>query len=135
LTAREPTFGIFGAIGGVGRYRIPEPNYRLLEALTEAGGVPPTIPYVRVIRQVPLDEQIQSGVPGARGPGAAPARPGQPAQPAQQGTDLRDLIDELTRPEGEGAPNMTALASMVSAQPERQDQTADEQDTPPAPPP
>lgn len=109
LTQREPTFGIFGAVGGVGRYRIPEPNYRLLEAITEAGGVPNTIQFIRVIRQVPLDDQIGQGiqgarVPGMRAPGAAPTAP----QP--DGTDLRDLIDELTRPQG-GRPNPGAMAS------------------------
>lgn len=129
LTSREPTFGVFGAIAGVGRYRIPEPNYRLLEALTEAGGVNPGIPIVRIIRQVPLDEQIQQGVPGSRGPGApSPARPGATTPPEQQGTDLRDLIDELTRPEGGGQPNLTAFAADRSAQPEQQEAQ-------PAPPP
>jgi polysaccharide export outer membrane protein len=123
LTSRDPTFGVFGAIAGVGRYRIPEPNYRLLEALTEAGGVPPSIPYVRVIRQVSLDEQIDAGVPGARGPGTfTPARPGEPTSPTPEGTDLRDLIDELTRPEGGGSPNLTAFSdAQASAQPAQQD--------------
>lgn len=117
LTSREATFGIFGAIAGVGRYRIPEPNYRLLEALTEAGGVPPSIPYVRIIRQVPLDEQIRSGVPGARGPGERP-RGTSPQPTPPQGTDLRDLIDELTRPEGPGSqPNLTAFAQDTAGQP------------------
>ncbi len=128
LTSRDPTFGVFGAIAGVGRYRIPEPNYRLLEALTEAGGVAPSIPYVRVIRQVSLDEQIEAGVPGARGPGNfTPARPGEPSSPSPEGTDLRDLIDELTRPEG-GSPNMAAFVSNASAQP------AQQQDAPVPPP-
>lgn len=131
LTAREPTFGVFGAIPGVGRYRIPEPNYRLLEALTEAGGVPPSIPVVRVIRQVPLDEQVRQGVPGRRGPGSGPTRA--PTEPTPEGTDLRDLIDELTRPEGGGAPNLSALAWQDTGnQPEFID--LDEQDAPPAPP-
>lgn len=134
LTARDPTFGVFGAIPGVGRYRIPEPNYRLLEALTEAGGVPPSIPVVRIIRQVPLDDQIQSGVPGGRGPGVQPRNPARPTEPTPEGTDLRDLIDELTRPEGGGQPNMTALAAWDdSAQPERVDDEPQQDQAAPPP--
>ena len=119
LTQREATFGIFGAVGGVGRYRIPEPNYRLLEALTEAGGIPPSIQFVRIIRQVPLDDQIRQGVPGARGPGMQ-APGGRPAPPQPDGTDLRDLIDELTRPQG-GRPNPAIFSSadQGTAQPVR----------------
>lgn len=120
LTQREPTFGIFGAVGGVGRYRIPEPNYRLLEAITEAGGIPPSIQYVRIIRQVPLDDQIRQGIPGARGPGMQAPGGTRPGAPEPDGTDLRDLIDELTRPQG-GSPSPAAmsLAQDATNQPAR----------------
>ncbi|MBL0921233.1 MAG: polysaccharide biosynthesis/export family protein [Phycisphaerales bacterium] len=85
---RQATFSIFGSIAGVGRYFIPSPDYRLLEALTEAGGISPTIRKVQVIRQVPLTEAA-----GARRPADSPTAP-RPA-PTPQGTNLEDLLRRL----------------------------------------
>lgn len=85
---RQATFSIFGSIAGVGRYFIPSPDYRLLEALTEAGGISPTIRKVQIIRQVPLTEEA-----GARRPTSSPTAPMQ--TPTQQGRSLEDLLQEL----------------------------------------
>jgi len=93
---RQAAFSVFGAISGVGRYAIPSPDYRLLQALTDAGGVSPAIPKVFIIRQVTLSDEAL-GAPERSG-----SRPGQPSEPAPSGENLIDLINELTRPE-EGA--------------------------------
>ncbi len=98
---RQQTFAVFGAVAGVGRYFIPAPDYRLLEALTEAGGVPPIVRKVYVIRQTPLTDEAERGQ-GVR-PAPKPDMPGRQQQPGEApGRDLEQLIEELTRPEGEG---------------------------------
>ncbi|RMD61584.1 MAG: hypothetical protein D6824_07930 [Planctomycetota bacterium] len=93
LTApRQRTFKIYGAVNQPGRYLIAEPNYRLLDAITEAGGVSPMIRSIRIIRQTPLDEAVQGA------PAATPKPSQQPgAQPGGQ-TDLLKLIEELSHP-------------------------------------
>lgn len=89
---RQATFSVFGTIAGPGRYFIPEPDYRLLEALTEAGGVPPTVRKVQVIRQVPLTEVDA----------ASPVRVEEQFRPIEDGRRLTDLIDDLVGEEDDG---------------------------------
>lgn len=96
LTApRQRTFKIYGAVTSPGRYLIAEPNYRLLDAITEAGGVSPMIRSIRVIRQTPLTEAVEGATPPAQPAQPGSAQPG--GQPAGQ-TDLLKLIEELSEP-------------------------------------
>jgi len=106
LARREQAFSIFGAIPGVGRYQIPSPDFRLLEAMTDAGGVSPTIPFVYIIRQVPLDQSVRTGFQlQGQDPGSnSTTTQGQPNQNQDEVIDLEQLIDELTDDEG-GSPN------------------------------
>jgi len=111
---RQATLSIFGAIAGVGRYGIPHPDYRLMDALTDAGGVSPLIPKVYVIRQVPLGESIRRPGPD-EGPATRPPRPG---ETTQDGESLIDIIEQLTRPEGGGAsPGELGSGRSVGAMP------------------
>jgi polysaccharide export outer membrane protein len=105
---RQATYSIFGQVAGVGRYVIPEPNYRLLEAITEAGGISPGTRHIFVIRQAPLVDAAGGGT------GAQP--PDQPTP--DEGVDLDRLIEEL-QGEGDGSPGLrdTGFAAF-------QDQTA-----------
>lgn len=95
---RQATFGVFGRVAQPGRFAIAKPDYRLLEAMTDAGGLAPEIPNVYIIRQVALSDVVKTGVKGAgRAPSASQAD--EPAKPeAPSGEDLIDLIDELTAP-------------------------------------
>jgi protein involved in polysaccharide export with SLBB domain len=93
---RAATFGIYGAIPNVGRYQVPYPEYRLLDALTDAGGVSPIIPYVFIIRQVSLDDAADPVDPAAGMPGGG----GRPSTPTRNGgngggTELDQLLEEL----------------------------------------
>lgn len=97
LRLRQATFSVYGAVQGVGRYSIPAPDYRLLEALTEAGGISPSLRKVQVIRQVILSSELKKGA-GAKATGATT---NQVAPTKSSGTDLNTLIEELTAPEGE----------------------------------
>jgi polysaccharide export outer membrane protein len=97
LTIRVPrqgqaTYGVFGLVQNVGRYAIPYPEFRILDALITAGGVQPTIPKAYVIRQVSLmDERPTPIAPRTTLPNdPLPPMPDEPA-----GEDLRDLIDNL----------------------------------------
>lgn len=120
LAQRDATYSIFGAVPRVGRYIIPAPNFRLLDAMTEAGGIPPTIPVVYVIRQVPLSDEVTMGL--GVDPAAEPGRPQDPQSPNNEGRNLEDLIEQLTEPEGNGSPAAfsSAFQSGQSSQPQSQ---------------
>lgn len=142
INQREQTYSVFGAIGGVGRYFIPSPNFRLLEALTESGGLSPVIKKVHVIRQIALTDEAQGLAAPLPPPPSPTTRPSQ--QPTQDGKSLTDLIEELTRPSpgqvgsswGAGAATM-ATTTHVRRQPDAPppiDLIEDEPDTTDAPP-
>ncbi len=108
---RQQTFGVFGRVANTGRYVIPKPDYRLLEAITDAGGIDETIPNVYIIRQVPLSDVVKSGVKGSArevDPGVPESRPEQPT-----GEDLIDLIEELTAPPEGTSPPPTTTPGVV----------------------
>jgi polysaccharide export outer membrane protein len=103
---RKQTFAVLGAVQTPGTFFIPAPDYRLLEAITTAGGVNETIPFVYVIRQVPLTDAAAGRLPepeptrrDRRGRPPVDVRPENPAQaePAK-GEDLINLIDEIAKP-------------------------------------
>lgn len=105
---RQSTYAIFGQVGGVGRYVIPEPDYRLLEAITEAGGISEGSRYIYVIRQAPLSDEA------SRGRGARP-RENVTDQQQPEGVDLNELIEELGG-EGDGG-GMAMFAQDAQQQP------------------
>ncbi len=102
LGRRQATFSIFGAVQQAARFNIPYPDYRLLEALTDAGGVSPVIKEVYVIRQVPLTEAVEgrSATPERPAERQRPNLPGIPIdidEPAgtDQPEDVLDVLDSL----------------------------------------
>lgn len=95
---QQATFSISGAVQQTARFPIPFPDYRLMDALADAGGVSPTIPFVYVIRQVDLRDRsidtpdpIQQTTPTQERP--------RPSNTGDAGTSIDDLINELTAPE------------------------------------
>lgn len=103
IERRQATYAIFGQVAGVGRYVIPEPNYRLLEAITEAGGIAPGTRHIYIIRQAPLVDATGAG---------SPADP--PAIDDQGGIDLDSLIEDLQSDENGG---FAVLQQDAGAQP------------------
>lgn len=102
-TSRRQTFSAFGQVNSPGTYLIPEPNYRLLEALTAAGGFAESAAYVYVIRQASLAEDSNSYAQPAPGPGTVPNPMSSPSVPAPttppaNPEDLIKTIDELSNP-------------------------------------
>ena len=99
--SRQATFSIFGIVDRAGRYVVPGPDYRLLEAITDAGGLPPTVEKLFIIRQVTLtdDGKPVNVVPPKPLPGTSPDDSNQqPQRKPAEGTRLEDLIEELTAP-------------------------------------
>lgn len=109
LRRRQSTFAIYGLLQNVGRYPIPSADYRLIDAITDAGGIPQSVRKVQVIRQVRLSEEFKHG----RSTLPRATKPGQPSPVGgdKQGKDLKDLIEELTKPETGGGGMFGAFAS------------------------
>lgn len=123
VSTRATRFSIIGSVGRPGTYELPQPDYRLLTALADAGGVPPQIQTLYLFRRggegdgatsepddsglpmsqpVPSEEMEPSPImlsDTASGPSSAPTSipatlPMEPV-PAQQST-----IDEMKILEG-----------------------------------
>lgn len=89
--ARQLTYNVLGAIANPGPYFIPTADFRILDALSAAGGFPETTKDIYVIRQIPLTSQGETPLaPEPVDPDAPP-----PA-PVRDGEKLIDLIDELS---------------------------------------
>jgi len=57
---RQKTFSVMGA-AGTGSFTILQDNFRLLDALSLANGIPPGTEHIYVIRQVPLNDLVTTG--------------------------------------------------------------------------
>ncbi len=90
-SARQQTFTVFGAVAAPGPYLVPEANYRLLEALTTAGGFAETAQYIYVIRQIPLTDKAAGRT---QPPASSTSSTNTPA--SAQGADFVDLVDDAT---------------------------------------
>ncbi|MFY7894594.1 MAG: polysaccharide biosynthesis/export family protein, partial [Phycisphaerales bacterium] len=94
VSQRRQTFTVVGAVQSPGLYPIPRADYRALEALAAAGAFNEAIGEIYVIRQVPLSEDVITGI--SSGPTSRAPREEKPA-PANQpsGEDLLNVIDEI----------------------------------------
>jgi len=88
---RQQTFSVTGGVQNPSSYFIPRPDYRLLEALTAAGGMSEAAQTVYIIRQVPLSDAATGRTPP---PGVTPGRLEQSAPPLKPG-QLNDLLDDV----------------------------------------
>lgn len=114
---RQQLFYLAGAIAGAGPYAVPSADYRLLEALATAGGVPEFIDEIFVIRQIPLSDDLRRIAPENEGDRF---RGTQPPQNQQDGESLLNVIEELSAP---GAlPGTMGGVVPVIVQPERRDE-------------
>ncbi|MCC6322449.1 MAG: hypothetical protein IT438_13550 [Phycisphaerales bacterium] len=113
LSQRSQTYSVIGAVVRPDEYFIPQPNFRLLNALTAAGGFAETIDKIYVIRQVPLSEEAAGRVPGSDSPPPMPAKP-DATRPAQDPEKLIDIIDQISKPK----PGMMRPKGETRGQPE-----------------
>lgn len=100
ITGRsQQQYSVIGAVRAPGPYFIPEPSYRLLDALAAAGGlIDESVAEIFVIRQVALaDEYSDVGAPAGAQP-VDPTTGETDPQDSGQSDRLLDLIDELSKP-------------------------------------
>jgi protein involved in polysaccharide export with SLBB domain len=110
LDRRDATYAIFGAVAGTGRYVLAEPDYRLLEAITEAGGMSPGTPRIFIIRQTALADAVRGGT------SLAPPIIDNTTEPVDEGIDINELIDELSNDGGSPAQLSPNPISATNAQ-------------------
>ncbi|MBL9031279.1 MAG: polysaccharide biosynthesis/export family protein [Phycisphaerae bacterium] len=93
MAPRQKRYSVLGAVQASGPYLLPTADFRLLEAMTVAGGVSEAPEYIYIIRQVPLSEAVRATPPtGATTPPAP-----------KPGESLLDVLKDLGKPP-EGAP-------------------------------
>ena len=87
-------FSVLGAVYRAGPYQIPAADFRILEAITAAGGPVESSmarnSYITVIRQIPLEERVSGHTPPAPASGNTAPAPG--------GENLIDIINDLSQP-------------------------------------
>lgn len=102
-TKRRSSYNVIGGVGASNAFYIPEPNFRLLDAIATAGGIPDTVKKIRIVRQVPLKREVElgHGSPGRpEDETSPPLDVDVPAPPPTEEEDILDLIDRAI--EGEG---------------------------------
>jgi polysaccharide export outer membrane protein len=116
------SYTVYGAVAGTGLYSLRSADFRLVDALSQAGGIPLATRKIYVIRQVPLTEEVIFQ------PGAKPART--PMQsPDRSPVDIEDLIRQLDDPNSRpnGRPNSRPIQPENDGRP-RQDPPIDIED-------
>lgn len=147
---RQLSYNVIGGVAQPGSYGISRPDFRLLEALAQAGRFNENITYVYVVRGVPLSERVtgrpmaptrsNNGAGNQHSPSTptTPSAPTTPTTPGQPKENIIDLIDELTKPKdgaaggtpsGQPSPAVFAQPTGGGAQPGAQPPTIDLPDT------
>ncbi len=130
---RKQTFSVLGGVQNPGSYFIPSPDYRLLEGITAAGAMNETIPFIYVVRQIPLTKAAAGDFSDSeptkkRTPGRPPADGmGTPSGGGgAEGDDLNKVIDDLIKkpssdqpksPGAMGSEGPSSPVRMASAEP------------------
>ncbi len=102
--ARQKTFNVIGAAGGVGTYNLLKSNFRLIDAIALSRGFPGDTEKIYVIRHVPLNDIVEKGYayeqevkPGEIAPPLIPEGTGAPGTDAggDIGSEIEDIIEGL----------------------------------------
>ena len=91
-------YSISGSISSAGVFTLTRPDFRLSEAIAQAGGTLPTTQRVTVIRAAPLDDTLNPVYPERQAtPEVKPTTPsdGATTQPTQPAVDIESLINDL----------------------------------------
>ncbi|MEO1534741.1 MAG: SLBB domain-containing protein [Planctomycetota bacterium] len=114
---RQNLFNIIGAVRAPGPYFIPEPGYRVLDALAAAGGlVDESTAELFVIRQIALAGEF--GDPGRPGSSSPANAAGVPEDIDDRPGRLLDLIEEINQ-DDDGSPSLFGATKLAqAAQPE-----------------
>ncbi|MEM8758079.1 MAG: polysaccharide biosynthesis/export family protein [Planctomycetota bacterium] len=111
---RSNLFNVIGAVRQPGPFFIPEPGYRLLEAIAATGGLlDESLPEIFVIRQTALSSEFgDPGRPGSSGPENAA---GVPDDIEDRPGSLLQLFEEFEREGENGEGGMPAVFGAVDA--------------------
>ncbi len=133
---RQNTYSVIGAAGAVGTYALLKNDFRLLDAIAQARGIPSDMEKIYVIRQVPLTE-LASGQtfggnraePGTHRPPLEPRDDDQSAGGGDNGEiDAGSLLEQLSEGlEGNGG---GAAAPEPEAEPAPADHGNNDGDSP-----
>ncbi len=116
---RKLTYGILGAVDSPGFYSITKPDFRLMDALSQAGRFDQQLEKVIVIRRIPLSDRVTGRPTGAgdmpamppNGPGSMkPSTNDQNTPSGGKKPAAVDIIDELSKP-GTNAPAPSMFSS------------------------
>ncbi len=106
-------FTIYGVVNGTGVYSIPRPDYRVMDALAMAGGTLGTTENIYVIREIPLNERVNSDLKNrTQGDGSISSSSSSttPSNTPSSNMDMESLIDQL---EDSGSTNRSGTPGMV----------------------
>jgi polysaccharide export outer membrane protein len=126
LSPSQQLIYVLGGVQQPNAYIVPRADYRLLHALSAAGGFSEAPDHIYIIRQLPLEESATGGRPT---PKPIPMREGE-TEPTPSGPNLPDLIRDLSRPTE--VPTQPPQPSQPSPTPPP---SRPLEDLPPAPPP
>jgi polysaccharide export outer membrane protein len=88
-------YSISGSIGSAGVFTLTRPDFRLSEAIAQAGGTLPTTQRVTVIRAAPLDDTLNPVYPERQATPTAKPADTTTTKPEQPAVDIESLINEL----------------------------------------
>lgn len=106
-------FTIYGVVNGTGVYSIPRPDYRVMDGLAMAGGTLATTENIYVIREIPLNERVNSDLKKrTQGDGSTSASPSDASKSNTPSTniDMESLINQL---EDSDSSNSSGTPGMV----------------------
>lgn len=102
LEARQKTFNVVGAAGGVGTYNLLKSNFRLMDAVALSRGFPSDIEKIHIIRYVPLSDVVEKGylyedevAPGEVAPPLTPGGVESNGGSGDIGSEIQDIIEGL----------------------------------------
>ena len=99
---RQKTFNVIGSAGAVGTYTLLKSDFRLIDAIALARGIPVTVDTIYVVRHVPLNDLYEKGftydeetAPGEAEPPMIPGANGDAGDAAV--VDTAALLEELSQ--------------------------------------
>ena len=107
-------FTIYGVVNGTGVYSIPRPDYRVMDGLAMAGGTLATTENIYVIREIPLNERVNSDFKNRKqGDGTSSSSRSDSTtstNTSSSSDDINSLIDQL---DNSGSSNRSGTPGMV----------------------
>jgi polysaccharide export outer membrane protein len=117
------TYTLYGGVQGAGLYALRKADFRLLDALAQAGAIYQGVKSIYIVRHMPLTEE-GAPPPPTRGTGTQP--PTREAAP-----DIEDLIRQLESPPGPGPAVKPQVSPPAPKAPEPASPSAPEQEQAP----